>query len=79
MTDGPRPPFDPLRASFYLVAGVLVFQCVYVAVGGVACLYWSGEIIAGRFSCESLSTRLSDLLTGALAAALGFAGGYWRK
>lgn len=70
-----RPPFDTVRACFYLVAGVISVQCLVVLVGIVYCAVINIERPAG---CEGLRGMLGELLTGALAAALAFAGGYNR-
>jgi hypothetical protein len=64
-----RPPFDPVRACFLLVATVIVVHCV-VVLAGVAICVWENR-------CDP-SNRLGDLLAGALAAALAFAGGFNR-
>jgi len=74
-----KPPFDALRASFFLIAAILAVHCIIALLVTGACLYWSGEIVAGKFSCDKASSTLSELLTGALAAALAFAGGFNRK
>jgi hypothetical protein len=70
-----RPPFDTVRACFYLVAAVIAVQCLVVLVGVV----WCALITVDRPSrCEELRGLLGEVLTGALAAALAFAGGYNR-
>jgi len=74
-----KPPFDPVRASFYLISAVLAVQCL-VALGGLAaCIYWSGHVVEGRWNCENINATLNQLLSGALAAALAFAAGFNRK
>lgn len=67
-----KPPFDHARAAFLLVAGVLAVQCTVVLVTVGACLWWSREIVEGRFSCATAADRCMDALVGALAAALAF-------
>lgn len=76
-----RPPFDPIRACFWLIAAVLAVQCLVALVGLAACIWWSGSIIEGRttWTCENINQTLNQLLTGALAAALAFAAGFVRK
>jgi len=74
-----RDPFDPIRASFYLIAAILGVQCLVALAGLAACIYWSGAIIEGKWSCENINSTLNQLLTGALAAALAFAAGFTRK
>lgn len=74
-----RPPFDPVRASFYLIAAVLSFQCLVALAAVGACLWWSGSVIEGKWTCENINATLNQLLSGALAAALAFAAGFNRK
>lgn len=69
-----RPPFDTVRASFFLVAGVIALYGIVVLLGVTMCVLWGAEIMEGRAKCDS-ANRLSDLLGAALAAALAFAGG----
>jgi hypothetical protein len=72
-----RPPFDTVRAAFWLVAFVVGVYASVVLGGFVLCIHHSDEIVAGRWKCDS-ENRLVDLLNAALAAALGFAGGLMR-
>jgi hypothetical protein len=74
-----RPPFDPVRASFWLIAAVLGVQCAVALASAGVCIYWTAAIVEGRLSCASVMDRLGDLLTTALAAALAFSKGYDRK
>jgi hypothetical protein len=76
-----RPPFDAIRACFWLIAAILAVQCLVALVGLFACMYWSASIIEGRttWTCENINATLNQLLTGALAAALAFAAGFVRK
>lgn len=73
-----RPPFDPVRACFYLVAGVIAVHCFVVIAGATLCIvdFERLPVIDGK-RCDP-SSRLGDLLAGALAAALAFAGGFNR-
>jgi hypothetical protein len=70
------PPFDPLRASFWLVAFVVGVHCLVVLMGTVLCMYKAFDHTV--LACEDKG-RLSDLLAGVLAAALAFGGGFGRK
>ena len=67
-----RPPFDPIRASFYLVAFVIFVHAAVVLLGAVQCVMREVDV------CDAKG-RLGDLLAGALAAALAFAGGFIRN
>jgi hypothetical protein len=74
-----KPPFDTTKACFYLIAAILAFQCIVVLVGVVSCLWYLHTIVTNPdLSCDP-KDRLGQLLTGALAAALAFAGGFTRK
>lgn len=74
-----KPPFDPVKSSFYLIAAVLMFQCVIALIGVLSCVYFLHTIMTNPdIQCDQ-KDRLTSLLTGALAAALAFAGGFTRK
>jgi hypothetical protein len=67
-----RPPFDPSRASFTLIAAIIGVHCVVVLAGAGLCVW---QVTSGAAAdCDSRG-RLGDLLAGALAAALAFSGG----
>jgi hypothetical protein len=74
-----RPPFDPLRASFWLIATILGVQCVVALASAAVCVYWTTAIVEGKISCEPVMNRLGELLTAALAAALAFTAGFTRR
>jgi len=68
-----KPPFDFVKASFFLVAGVIGVHLAVVVAGAMVCLF---SVKAGE--CDS-GGRLGEVLAAALAAALAFAGGISRK
>lgn len=68
-----KPPFDTVKWSFFLVASVIGVHCAVVLVGVVFC----GFNPDGA-RCGDLRGQLTELLAGALAAALAFAGGFKR-
>jgi hypothetical protein len=72
-----RPPFDPVRAAFYLVAFVLVVHCLIVLGGVSVCAWHSRDIVEGNWKCDA-DGHLFELLGAALSAALAFAGGLMR-
>ncbi len=72
-----RPPFDVVRAAFFLVAFVLVAHVVVVLIAVAVCAWHSAEIAAGNWRCDS-EGHLFELLGAALSAALAFAGGMMR-
>jgi len=71
-----RPPFDPVRAAFWLIAFVIGVQALVVLIAVGACI-WHAELIltTPEIKCDP-DNRLAALLTAALAAALAFAGGF---
>jgi hypothetical protein len=69
-----RPPFDVVRAAFYLVAFVLAAHVVVVLIGVGACIFRLSE---PGYKCDA-DGHLFELLGGALSAALAFAGGMMR-
>ncbi len=77
---GDEPPrFDPVRACFYLVAAVIAVHCIVVLAGAAMCMIeWKSLPPIDGKRCDP-TNRLGDLLAGALAAALAFAGGFTRK
>jgi hypothetical protein len=74
-----KPPFDPVKASFYLIASILGVHCLVVLVSLCACLWWGEAVVQGKWTCENISNHISQLLAGALAAALAFSAGFNRK
>jgi hypothetical protein len=74
-----KPPFDPIRASFYLIAAILGVQCMVALLYLGTCIYWIEAVIAGKGNCENINSMLSQLLSGALAAALAFAAGFTKR
>lgn len=74
-----KPPFDPVKACFYLIAAVIGVECVVVLGTVMACLWHSELIIKDPDIVCDPKDRLTGLLTGALAAALAFASGYARN
>jgi hypothetical protein len=74
-----KPPFDPIKACFYLIAAVLGFQGLVGLVGLVFCVYWGEQIVQGKFKCENIATELNQIMQGALAAALAFTAAFTKK
>jgi len=71
--DTPPPPWDGLRAAFYLVAAMLIIQMMTAIAAGAWCIYAAEkEILAGTFQCNR-DGQLSELLNAALTTALAFA------
>jgi hypothetical protein len=70
-----RPPFDVVKATFFLIAGVVAVYAVVVLMGMAACL-WNAERIfsSPNVYCDPQG-RLTELMAAALAAVLAFIGG----
>jgi len=71
------PPFDTVKASFFLIAGIIAVHCIVVLAGVVECIIHVDMYLTNSRECDPKS-RLSELLSAALAAALAFAGGVKR-
>jgi hypothetical protein len=74
-----KPPFDAVRACFYLIAAVLCFQGIVALTGLAFCLYWGERIVEGNYNCNQIGTTLNQLLSGALAAALAFTAAFTKR
>jgi hypothetical protein len=72
-----RPPFDPVRAAFFLVALVFCSHIVVVLAVVAVCLIHVDDIVSGRWKCDA-DGHLYELLGSMLSAALAFAGGMMR-
>lgn len=70
----PRPPFDPVRGAFWMVAAILAAQTFIVLAGVIVCVWQISRVPPGAFVCDK-EGRLGDLLAEALAAAIAFSGG----
>jgi hypothetical protein len=69
-----KPPFDPQRAAFMLVALVIGVHAAVILGLSAACIWHAEAIITGTdINCDP-NSRLMGLLAAALAAALAFAG-----
>lgn len=65
--------FDARRAAFWLIACILGVHGVVVLAGIGVCVYYSAEIVSGKFTCDQ-HDKLSSLLAAALATALALVG-----
>ena len=69
-----KPPFDPQRAAFWLIAFVIgVHSAVVLMFAGACLLHVEQIIMAPQVDCDP-NSRLMALLAAVLAAALAFAG-----
>lgn len=70
-----KPPFDPVKAGFYLVAFVIAANIAMSFLGALTCIWNIDKIVAaGLTECKAMP-NFFEMLTGALAAAIAFAGG----
>jgi hypothetical protein len=69
----PKPPFDVIRATFYLVAGVFAVYALMLMMALLMCMY-SGQHPLTAGSCFQ-EGRLTEALGTLLASALAFAAG----
>jgi len=74
-----KPPFDPVRACFYLIAAVLGFQGVVGLTGLAFCVYFATHIVEGKYQCDNIGTTLNQIMQGALAAALAFTAAFTKR
>ena len=66
-----KPPFDFVRASFWLIASIIWVHCLIALTGAMECLWLK------HFNPEHVCDpqgKLAELLAAALAAALAFVG-----
>lgn len=74
-----RPPFDLVRAAFWLLAAILGVEGIVVLASVGACVIHSAMIISDpNVKCDP-DNRLGDLLTGALAVAMALLVGGVKK
>lgn len=74
-----KPPFDFGRAAFYLVAAVILAHVVLVGMVASVCLWHARALIEVPANECVPPGQLMEVLAGALAAALAFAGGNRRR
>lgn len=79
MVNKSRPPFDIVKATFYLVAFVIGVHALVVLGGMGACLWNAEAILSSPTNYCDPQGRLSELLAAALAAVLAFTGGRMRN
>jgi glycine betaine/choline ABC-type transport system substrate-binding protein len=75
----PKEPFDVVKWSFILVATVVLTQVILVAVALFFCLVQYGNAIVVQGKSCGEPGQLAEIMSAALAAALGFAGGRLSK
>lgn len=66
--------FDYERATFYLFAIVIATYLIIAIAGVTACLVYTSDIVEGKWQCDK-ANRLTDLLSTALSAVLGYIAG----
>lgn len=67
-----KPPFDPVRAAFWVVVGVLSLYALVIIVGLAGCaLYVIGSASAACDPRDKLTDLLAVMLSTALALYVG--------
>jgi len=69
-----KPPFDLVKASFYLVAGVFAAYAVIIIITIGMCAYHVEELLSAQRTCIK-EGGLMEALATLLASALAFAAG----
>jgi hypothetical protein len=69
-----KPPFDPQRAAFWLIAVVIFIECLIALAGALSCLWFAETIIKDPAIVCDPNNRLMQILNNALAAALALWG-----
>ena len=69
-----KPPFDLVKATFYLVAGVFAVYALLIIIAILICAYNLTEVIQAKQHCMKEGGMLEALYT-LLASALAFAAG----
>jgi hypothetical protein len=67
-----KPPFDPVRACFYLLGAVILMYGVTVVVGLGVCIMHFQQM---DYECDK-NNRLIGLLSGLLAATIALLAGF---
>jgi hypothetical protein len=79
MGDNEKPPFDLVKASFFLVAGIFAVYAFVVIYSVIICSMYAGDILAKTpvgLSPECVREgRIYEAMGTLLASALAFAAG----
>ena len=70
-----KPPFDPIKACFYLLGAVILMYGVSVVVGLSICVVHFQDM---NYECDK-NNRLVGLLAGLLAAVMALLAGFSRR
>lgn len=71
-----KPPFDAVKAVFWLIAFVIGSEALVAVIGMTTCVIYARTLIKDpSLQCDP-EGRLFQLLSSALAAALAFAAGF---
>lgn len=77
--DDNKPPFDMIKATFYLVAFIFAVNSVVILYGIFVCSLYAGELLAKTPIGQSVECvregRLYEGMTTLLASVLAFAAG----
>jgi len=73
-----KPPFDPVKATFFLIAAIMGVQSLMVIAAGVSCLIYSKTIIMDPAIVCDPKDRAMQLMTNMLATALALLAGFMK-
>jgi len=65
-----RPPFDMLRAAFYLLAAIIGIEVLLTSTAGMAC-FWL--IVSGQYkigACSDMGDRIKEQWSEIVSAVL---------
>ena len=73
-----KPPFDLVKASFFLIAGAFAIGAIVIIATMIMCMANADAIIAGRFKCDA-DNRVFDLMATLISSSLALYAGGARK
>jgi hypothetical protein len=66
------PPFDPMRAAFYLLVAIIGTELVLVSAGVLTCIWYAASRGEQLAACKD--AKFAEILANALAVALALMG-----
>jgi len=73
-----KEPFDPVKATFFLIAAIMGVQSFVVLASSVGCLFYIKTIISDPNIVCDPKDRMMQLLTNMLATALALLAGFMK-
>jgi hypothetical protein len=73
-----KPPFNMLRACFYLLCSIIILMMTTAIFGGISCIYMNfitaREMGACQFAANQIREIFTEMLTAVLALLLAARG-----